>query len=163
MKARLLILSFAAVLLTGCYQEPVSSIPARPVNLIIKDEGIFVHFFSGTWGDFVTADEQGLHYLGQTIYRQEGTGAFGYGGVVTVVTNNTNNPYASFDLACPNCYLKYAKPIRIHVDGCFATCPECGEQFNIGSGIGSPDKGISKENLKRYTTTKTSGSIRVTN
>ncbi len=150
-------------LLTACHQEPQIRLPQRPVNIVIKDEGILVHFFSNTWGDFVTADEQGLHYHGQTIYRQEGTGAYGYGGIVTVVTNNTTNPYASFDLACPHCYEQHAKPVRIHVDGCFATCPECGEQYNIGTGVGSPDKGISHYNLQRYTTTRRSGSILVTN
>lgn len=154
---------FLLVLFVACKQEPQIQIPQRPVNIIIKDEGILVHFFSGTWGDYVTADEQGLHYHGQTIYRQEGTGAFGYGGIVTIVTNNNNNPYASFDLACPNCYEKKAQPVRIKVEGIFATCPECGEQYNIGTGVGSPDKGISHYNLQRYTTTRNSGSIHVTN
>ena len=64
------------------------------------------------------------------------------------------------DLACPYC----AGRGVLHpcdVDGIFATCPECGEQYDVGSGTAVPQKGLAREPLLRIPLTNSGGVITV--
>ena len=71
---------------------------------------------------------------------------FGYAGVVVYISGNSE--YLAYDLCCPKC-LRQDKPVEI--DGLFATCPVCGEQYNLDV-YGTPSQGISHEALRRYST-----------
>lgn len=153
-------------LILGCSActDPVSSLPARPVGIRINtNQDIFVHFQPTNLYDYVIADKEGLHYIDQIRRYPEGQGAHGYGGVVVMVTASELNPYASFDLACPACYLNTGQCHITHIDGFFAICPTCGEEYDLSSGAGIPTKGQSKECLHRYTTTVVNGVITVQN
>lgn len=148
----------------SCQQNPVSSIPVCPVGIHINTNlDIFVHFQPTCLYDYVIADKEGLHYHDQLRRYQEGQGAHGYGGIVTMVTTSDLNPYASFDLACPACYLSTGKCHVTHIDGFYAICPDCGEQYDLSSGTGYPTKSKSKESLKRYSTSVVNGVVTVRN
>lgn len=155
-----------ACLVFGCVSctNPVSSIPVRPVGIRINtNQDIFVHFQPSCLYDYVIADAEGLHYHENVRRFAEGQGAHGYGGVVIMVTTSDLNPYASFDLACPACYLSTGQCHKTYIDGFFAVCPDCGEEYDLSSGVGYPTKGKVKECLHRYTTTVVNGVITVRN
>lgn len=157
-----ILLPLLAILCHSC-TEPVSSLPVRPVGIQINtNQDFFVHFQPVNLYDYVTADAEGLHYMNQVRRYQEGHGAHGYGGVVIIVTGSNLNPYVSFDLACPACYLKTGQCHKTHIDGFFAMCLDCGEQYDL-TAFGVPTKGKSKERLKQYNTTVVNGIIRVRN
>lgn len=149
--------------LTSC-TDPVSSLPVRPVGIRINtNQDIFVHFQPTNLYDYVIADKEGLHYHDHVRRFPEGQGAHGYGGVVVMVTTSDLNPYASFDLACPACYLSTGKCHVTHIDGFFAVCPDCGEKYDLSSGAGYPTQGKVNESLHRYTTTVVNGVITIRN
>lgn len=70
----------------------------------------------------------------------------GYAGVIVWV--NTLNEYRAADMACPNCLRKDAPVV---VDGFYATCPICGEAFDL-SQYGFPTKGKANQPLRSYST-----------
>ena len=92
----------------------------------------------------MTVDEEGCHFNGQ-IDRRLVTDRFGYAGVVVYIDGNGN--YSAYDMACPNC-VSQKDPVK--VDGMLAICPLCGEEYDLGSGYATPQKGISNEALRRY-------------
>ena len=51
----------------------------------------------------------------------------------------------------------------VEVDGMFATCPICGEAYDLGSGYATPKKGISNEALRRYDLIVSNGVITIRN
>lgn len=145
----------SATALVSCDLNPVSSIPERMVSLQIntRTEGNFVHFQPSCWQEYVIADDKGWHYKDFPVVPYAAKqGAHGYGGVVIFVTGSETNPYASFDLACPYCYLHTGKCAPTRVDGFKAICDQCQEEYNLAF-FGQPQKGKSKESLRRYTTT----------
>lgn len=136
------------VLLSSCEDTVFrSSVPSRPVQLTINTAaGIYVHFVRENIGACVVVDPDGYHFKGQTL-PLTGTDYFGYAGVVIYVDNYQQ--YSAFDLCCPHC-VKQFKPCEI--DGCFAICPVCGEQYDLSFGYATPMKGISNEALRKYIT-----------
>ena len=92
------------------------------------------------------ADEKGIHLNGVT---QPLTVDQAYGFAGTVVYIDGFYPYSAYDLCCPHC-LKRDMPCTIN--GMFAVCPVCCEEYDIYLGNGYPRKGISKEPLKEYRT-----------
>ena len=142
-----------ALVFAGC--ESVnwkSSVPTSPVHLEINTNvGMYVSFVPEHVGAYLVADAGGIHYNGIT---QPLTVMDAYGYAGTVVYINGWNPYVAYDLCCPNC-LKRDKPCK--VDGMFAVCPVCGEEYDIYSGNGVPTKGIAKEPLKPYNATYNAG------
>lgn len=82
----------------------------------------------------------------------------GYAGLLLFV--NFNEQYNAFDLCCPNCVLRN-KPME--VDGIFAVCPECGEEYDLSYGLGSPTQGIAKNFLKKYKTNYNNGKLIIYN
>jgi len=70
----------------------------------------------------------------------------GYAGLLVWV--GMDNEYHAADLCCPHC-LSPNKPVE--VDGIWAKCPTCEEEFDLSYGYCSPRHGTSKYPLKRYT------------
>ena len=151
MRRLLLILLFGvACLLTACTGTTTfrSSVPTYPIHLEINTNvGIYVHFIPENIGTYLIADAKGIHLNGQTQPLTV-TDAYGFAG--TVVYIDGFHPYGAYDLCCPHC-LKRDAPCT--VDGMFAICPICGEEYDIYSGNGVPTRGIGKEALKAYRTT----------
>ena len=81
----------------------------------------------------------------------------GYGGLL--ICYGLDDKYYAFYLCCPH---EHRRDVRVEVDMIFATCPECGSQFDVGLGSGFCNKGESKYPLKRYTVTRTGDYLRVT-
>ena len=149
-----------ALLSVGCKNTTFrSSVPSYPIHLEINTNvGMYVHFVPTSVMTYLIADEKGIHLNGVT---QPLTVDQAYGFAGTVVYIDGFSPYSAYDLCCPHC-LKRDMPCTI--DGMFAICPVCGEEYDIYSGNGVPTHGIGNEPLKRYTTTynATTGKISVT-
>ncbi len=135
-----------------------SAVPHYPVQLQINtNTGIFVHFKPDNIGSYVIVDDEGYHYQGQTWPRTTAD-IYGYSGVIIYVTNNRD--YAAFDRCCPHCLQRF---IPVYIDGFFAVCPTCGEQYDLSYGYATPTKGISREALRRYEVFATSDRVTVRN
>ena len=144
--------------LTACDTHTTyrSSVPSYPVNIRINTyEGTYVHFVHIY--TYLIVDEKGYHFNGQTMPRKE-TDRFGYAGVVVYIDGF--GTYSAYDMACPHC-VKQDEPVE--VDGMFATCPLCGEEYDLGSGYATPQKGISNEALRRYDLIVSNGVITIRN
>ena len=144
--------------LTACDTHTTyrSSVPSYPVNIRINTyEGTYVHFVHIY--TYWIVDEKGYHFNGQTMPRKE-TDRFGYAGVVVYIDGNGN--YSAYDMACPHC-VKQDTPVEI--DGMLATCPICGEEYDLGTGYATPQKGISNEALRRYDLIVSNGVITIRN
>ena len=135
-----------------------SSVPSYPVNIRINTyEGTYVHFVPENTYTYLIVDEKGYHFNGQTMPRKE-TDRFGYAGVV--VYSDGFGTYSAYDMACPHC-VKQDEPVE--VDGMLATCPLCGEEYDLGTGYATPQKGISNEALRRYDLIVSNGVITIRN
>ena len=144
--------------LTACDTHTTyrSSVPSYPVNIRINTyEGTYVHFVHIY--TYLIVDEKGYHFNGQTMPRKE-TDRFGYAGVAVYIDGNGN--YSAYDMACPHC-VKQDTPVEI--DGMLATCPICGEEYDLGTGYATPQKGISNEALRRYDLIVSNGVITIRN
>ena len=149
MSKRICILLASAMLLIGCESTNWrSSVPISPVHIEINTTvGMFVNFVPENITTYLIVNESGF-FLNGTRLPLPVTDAYGYAG--TVVYIDGAHPYGAYDLCCPHC-VKRDKPCTI--DGFYAICPECGEQYDIYSGNGIPTRGITKEPLKQYKTT----------
>ena len=148
------ILLLALLCLTGCKGNTTfhSAVPTYPIHLEINTRvGMYVNFVPDNISTYLIADPDGIHLNGvtQPLSVQD---AYGYAG--TVVYIDGFNPYGAYDLCCPNCLLR---DMPCYIDGIFAVCPACGEQYDIYSGNGVPTRGIAQEPLKQYRTTYNAG------
>lgn len=135
-----------------------SSVPSYPVNIRINTyEGTYVHFKPEYPYTYMIVDKDGYHFNGQTMPRKE-TDRFGYAGVVVYIDGS--GTYSAYDMACPHC-VKQDEPVE--VDGMLATCPLCGEEYDLGTGYATPQKGISDEALRRYDLIVSNGVITIRN
>lgn len=153
------ILSLLLFLFTACEDTTFrSSVPYYPVSLKIDtNQDIYVNFKPACITSYVVADKDGYHFNGITrMYSGMGF-AYGYAGVVIYIT--LGSEYMAYDLCCPHCLLQH-KPVD--VDGMFATCPTCGEEYNLDV-YGTPTKGISREALRRYSTLYSNGVLTIRN
>lgn len=89
--------------------------------------------------------DNGFQTLSPITERRFDNDFIGYAGLLVWVDGFNN--YRAADLCCPNC-LNRNKPIKI--DGMFAVCPTCGEQFDLVSGFGTPQTGVTGYSLKPY-------------
>ena len=145
-------------LLTACDGVNNNSVPAYPVRLAIDTKiGAFVNFVPTALNTYVTVDAAGYHYNGNT-YPLGALDATGYGGVVVYV--NMMGSYDAYDLACPYCAL-HARRQPCIIDGIFAVCPYCSEQYDLGSGTAFPTQGISKEYMRRLSIINTDGKLTI--
>ena len=149
----------AALLLLGCKDRNSmqSSVPRYPVSVTIDTRtGEFVHFQPTATTSYVTVDAAGYHYNGRVVQPLSVLDACGYGGVVVYIDVNSN--YNAFDMACPYC-AERAKVRPCIIDGIFATCPDCGERYDLGSGTAAPQEGIARESLLRLQVNNSGGQI----
>lgn len=144
---QLIFFGVCVFILGACEDPPIfrSSVPMYPVRITIDTNvGPFVHFIPTASYSHIIVNEDGYFYDGKFIQKPLGMDAWGYAGVVVYI--NMMGGYDAYDLCCPNCvYERQA----CKVEGIFATCPVCGEQFDLGSGTAVPTKGIAKEQLRR--------------
>lgn len=136
------------MLMAGCEGTNwKSSVPDFPIHLEINTNvGMYVSFVPENVSTYLIVNERGFHLNGITQPLTV-TDAYGYAG--TVIYIDGVHPYGAYDLCCPHC-VRRNKPCE--VDGMYAICPECGEEYDIYLGNGYPRKGISKEPLKEYKT-----------
>ncbi len=114
-----------------------SSVPTYPVEMRLNIAGEYVHFVPDNPGQHLTFTKQ--------RFPNE---AIGFAGLL--VCTGYDRFYYAYDLACPSC-LSQSK--HLEVDGMFAVCPICGEQYEFFNGLGNPTQGIVRENLRKYQTT----------
>lgn len=136
-----------------------SSVPAYPVRIVIDTRvGQFVHFQPTDLNSYVVVNRNGYFMNGSYVLPFNATDACGYGGVLVFVSLNG---YDAYDLACPNCAnAQLCRPCVI--DGMYAVCPECGEEYDLTSGYAVPQHGISREALRRLAISDMGGKLTIT-
>ncbi|MBQ7632473.1 MAG: hypothetical protein IJS82_06960 [Paludibacteraceae bacterium] len=136
------------------------SVPIYPVRVVMNTYLEFTDFKESSFTDYVIVTPQGYFRKGKTTAVKPllSGEACGYGGVVTYVTTNG---YEAFDLACPYCAGRGQK-CPCEIDGIFAICPNCGEEYDLAAGIASPRKGISRESMLKLNVLFSGGTITVT-
>lgn len=138
-----------ALLLCGCDGPTRSSVPASPVHFQVNTKTDFIAFTPQNLNAYITLNRDGYKMSWSEITLPAlATDAWGYGGCVLYVSMVG---YVAFDLACPYCAAHGLKS-PCEMDGIYAVCPECGEEYEIASGYGFPRKGISKEAMRRLNT-----------
>ena len=149
-----------AFLLAGCQDTTFrSSVPAYPVRISIDTKmGEFVHFQPTALGAYVVANQDGYFLNGKYVLPFPVTDAYGYGGVVAYVDLYG---YSAYDLACPNCASKGRKT-PCEIDGAYAVCPHCGEQYDLMSGTATPQQGLINEALRRLNVMNADGKLTIT-
>ena len=136
-----------------------SSVPTYPVRFSINTNmGEFVHFKETSQNEYVALTEDGYFYNGKWIQARLVTDAYGYAGTVVFVSIGG---YVAYDLACPYC-AAHGRKQACDIDGIFATCPHCGEQYDLGSGSAAPQKGIANECLRKYAIINSDGKLTIT-
>lgn len=137
MRLQPIILLLLAVLLTACKDANIQSpVPQAAVYLDIDILGQYPWFVSEAPGQSLT--------FPKPIYARD---AVGYAGVIVWI--DFEGQYCAADMCCPKCIDK-AHPIEVEKNSCIATCPNCGEVFNLTLQYGVPTKGICKDILKPY-------------
>ena len=156
------LIGFLIVLFALCGCEGTtfrSSVPAYPVRVVIDTKmGAFVHFKPETTSSFVIANRDGYFLDNKWVTSSSAMDAYGYGGVLVYVSFFGYNAY---DLACPNCAEKGAcHPCE--VNGGFAVCTTCEEQYDLLSGTAAPQRGIAHEALRKLTLVNSDGRLTIT-
>ena len=121
-----------------------SSVPMYPVHAEINTKTEFVTFTSENTNTYITVTSDGYFLNGVFFKLLSVKDRYGYGGIVVFVSMKG---YVAFDLGCPYCAGK-GKRCPCQMDGIYAVCPECGEQYELASGYAFPQKGISHEALR---------------
>ena len=125
------------ILLSACENANYrSSVPTVPVSFTLNITQEYPHFVLDNGFQTMTITQK--QFLEQYL---------GYAGLLVWV--GMDNAYHAADLCCPYC-VQRNKPLTI--DGLYAVCQLCGEQYDISYGFGNPTKGVTKESLKRYYT-----------
>ena len=146
-------------LLSGCENTTwQSSVPTYPVHAVIDTRAVFIDFTPENTNAYITVNAEGYKENGRFVLPVTVSDAWGYGGLVAYVSMNG---YVAYDLACPYCAAR-GKKRPCTMDGMYAVCPECGEQYEIGSGYAVPQKGISHEALRQYNVLVSDGKITIT-
>lgn len=136
-----------------------NSVPAYPVHVLIDTRiGSFVHFQPTVMGSYVEVNKNGYFLDGQYVQPVSMTDAWGYGGVLAYVSMTGYNAY---DLACPYCASR-GLCRTCTIDGANAVCPECGEEYDLMSGLAMPRHGISHETLRPLWIVNSDGRITIT-
>lgn len=148
------------VLCTSCEGTSFqSSVPRYPVRVIIDtDRAEFVTFKNPSATEYLILNREGYFLNGRFLRKPDVLDAWGYGGVV--VYANMVGGMDAYDLACPYC-AKRAVCSPCEVDGMYATCPLCGEKYDLASGTAVPTKGIANEYLLRLNLIRSGNKITV--
>lgn len=134
-----------------------SSVPTYPVRATIDTRAVFIDFTPENTNAYITIDKDGYYENGRFVLPVTVNDAWGYGGLLVYVSMNG---YVAFDLACPNC-AAHGKKRPCDMDGIFAVCPECGEQYEVASGYAVPQKGICREALRQYNIVYSDGKLNI--
>ena len=113
-----------------------SSVPHVPVNYTLNITSEYPHF--------VTDNGYQTMAITQKRFERE---YIGYAGLLVWI--GMDGSYHAADLCCPHC-IKSSKPVEIN--GIYAICPICNEQFDLSYGFAIPTKGIIDEPLRKYQT-----------
>ncbi len=128
-----------------------SSVPNVPVNYTL--------YITREHPHFVVENGFQTKTITHTLFERE---YIGYAGLLIWVA--MDGRYHAADLCCPTC-LKKTQPVE--VDGLFAVCPICEEQFDLSYGYAIPTKGTTHEGLRKYQAisqiTATGQTLRITN
>lgn len=154
-------LILAAWLLCGCEDTTFqSSVPPYPVRVVIDTRvGEFVHFQPEAINTYITVTRDGGYcYNGRMVLPLAATDPCGYGGVVVYI--NIMGGYDAYDMACPFCAQK-RKCRPCEIDGIYARCPDCGEEYDLSSGVGNPMHAIAHESLRRLQVTNQGGKLTI--
>ncbi len=111
-----------------------SSVPSYPVSLRLNITAEYPHFVPTNTSAFLTFTQQ-----------RYPTDALGYAGILIYI--GMDAAYHAYDMACPVC-LRRDKPVE--VNGLFARCPICTEEYDLSYGLAIPTHGISHEALRQY-------------
>jgi hypothetical protein len=124
-------------------------VPNVPVNYTLNIEREYPHFMVE-------------HYRVITITRTKFEREYiGYAGLL--IWKGWDGNFHAADLCCPNCLLKN-KPLTINDEyDWYATCPTCGEAYELTYGYAIPTKGLTKFPLKKYPTSFSHGALRIIN
>lgn len=148
-----------AVLLTSCEGTSFqNSVPVYPVHAVVDTRSVFVNFMPTNLNAYITVNREGYKENGKFVLPLSSMDAYGYGGLVVYVSMYG---YVAYDLACPHC-ASLGKRRPCEMDGIYAVCPECGEQYELGSGYALPQKGISKETLRPLNINNYDGKLTIT-
>lgn len=128
--------SFLILILSGCDDNYISSIPPYPVNLQLNLTSTYPTFRNNINSILLFEKPIQVNDL------------VGFGGILMYVDFNGN--YCAFDLACPHEADQKIKVVPNDLGQ--VVCEGCGTVYNISYGIGDPVKGPSKEVLKKYKT-----------
>ena len=123
-------------------ENKTNPIPRFPVYLDLDIPALYPHF----------VPDNGYQTLVFTRKRYENE-LIGYAGVLVWI--GMDGRYYAADLCCPLC-LNPEQPVS--VDGIFAVCSTCGEQFDISYGLATPVNGIARHPLRPFGT-RLAGSI----
>ena len=146
MRKKIIPILIAVMLVLGGCKDTVffSSVPSYPVQFELNIWAEYPHF----------VPDNGFQTLCFTKQRYE-IDYLGYAGLLIWVDMNAQ--YKAADLCCPHCLTR--EPVR--VDGFYAVCDKCGEQYDLSFGLANPMKGISNEALRHYTVLSGNGKLRV--
>ena len=151
--AILLILSVFAALLLGACKRYKNDVPSYPVQMEMNllqypyatrfvAEGGFQTMTISLYRDYYLRHT----FLNETIDVPRREGSYvGYAGML--VWCDIYNEFHACDLCCPHCL---DKTMPVEVDGQYAICPKCGEEFNLALGYATPTKGITKQPLRPF-------------
>lgn len=154
-----MIIGLVCLVCWGCENTTFqSSVPYAPVHVEINTESVFVDFLPGNYGTYITVNSEGYKENGVRKLPVTVQDAWGYGGIVTYISQIG---YVAFDLACPYCAARGQK-CPCTINGIYAVCPNCGEEYEVGSGYAVPTKGISKERLREMNVSQNGGRIVIT-
>ena len=148
------------LLLTGCEGTSFqSSVPRYPVRVNINtDRAEFVTFQQPAAFEHIVLNREGYFLNGKFLRKPDVTDAWGYGGVIVYV--NMSGGLDAYDLACPYCAARgTCSPCE--VNGMFATCPRCGEEYDLGFGTAVPQHGLAQEYLLRLNLIRSGNKITV--
>ena len=153
------LIALCCLLLSACENTTFrSSVPAYPVHVVIDTRiGSFVHFQRTSLGSHVVVNKEGYFLDGKWVNATSAMDSWGYGGVVVFVSTVG---YDAYDLACPHC-AELGKCCPCDVNAMFAVCPECGEEYELLSGVAAPQKGIAHETLRPLWIVNSDGRITV--
>lgn len=132
-----LAISLLLLTITACeHMNYRSSVPNTPVNYTI--------YITREHPNFVIENGFQTMCITKRTFLED---YIGYCGLLIWV--GMDNAYHAADLCCPNC-VKRDKPML--VDGLYAICPLCEEEFDLSYGYAIPTKGKTKETMKKYNT-----------
>lgn len=139
-----------ALLLCSCDGPTRSSVPVYPVHFEVNTKTDFIALNPQNLNAYITLNQDGYKtsWADEWSLPAKVTDHWGYGGVVLYVSMVG---YVAFDLACPHC-AAHGRRSPCEMDGIYAVCPHCGEEYEVASGYGFPRKGISKEAMRRLNT-----------